>query len=154
MLFHLHFPCIMHVLSCSTHKLSIISLRLILKEWLTLVPFCIVTHPEYPAPILWYRDFQMEESSPNYSWCSHLIHLSFSDSLHLILHPSLSLSVSLSQAGSCHESLSAISVHKWLLKYGAIQRSLFNTHRCSFSPPPGSPSSLSLSLSLWLTFTT
>lgn len=50
----------------------------------------------------------------------------------LSFNHSPSLSLSRLQAGSCHESLTALSVDKWLFKYGAIQRTLFNTHRCSF----------------------
>lgn len=50
----------------------------------------------------------------------------------LVLSSSSSLSLSPQQAGSCHESLTALSVGKWLFKYGAVQRTPFNTHRCSF----------------------
>lgn len=48
----------------------------------------------------------------------------------------LILSLSPQQAGSCHESLTASSVGKWMFKYGAVQKTPFNTHRCSFHRHP------------------
>ena len=88
--------------------------------------YCFGPPRESGANSLWDRDmhFQMEESSPNYSWCSCLISLPLSFSL--------SVCLSLLQAGSCHKSLTALSRDKWLFKYGA----LFNTHRCSFNHHP------------------
>lgn len=62
---------------------------------------------------------------------------SFNLSFSVFLGFSPSAHLSPPQAGSCHESLTALSSDKWLFKYEAIQRTPFSTHRCFLSPPPG-----------------
>lgn len=80
------------------------------------------------ANSLW--DFQMEESSPNYSWCSHLISLSLFLHLSLILSlprpPSFSLTLSLHRGQEA--AMNNLELYRWMSGFSNMElfRELFS----------------------------